>query len=156
MPEFFLLEGSPPSQSQCPKIWLSPLLEKIFPACDSPSTKFLFHPHQKTIFMLSLNTKFIFSSSHCYCIILFTSGFMYRYVMLVLINWFQYLRMLFLASQNGWMVKSSKSVLNQFPSPGKFPVLPSWWIFTPYLSAIWKILHVASNVQGSEVIQLLP
>ena len=159
-PGFFLLGGwekDPPSQSQYLKIWLSLLPEKIFSACRFPLHHLnLFHPHQKTIFMLSLNAKFIFSSNHCYCIILFTLGFMYRYVMLVLINWFQYLLMLFLASRKGWMAKSSKSVLNQSPSMGKFPVLPSWWIYSPYLNAIWKILHVVSNVQRNEVMQVLP
>ena len=39
-------------------------------------------PHQTAIF----NTSFIYNCSHCCCIIFFTSGFVYRYIMLILIS----------------------------------------------------------------------
>ena len=58
----------------------------------SPSSKKMAHfPHQKNllhqiaIFMQSLNTSFIYSCSHCCCIISFTSSFMYTYILLTLI-----------------------------------------------------------------------
>ena len=79
-------------------------------------------PHQIAIFMKSPNTSFIYSCSHCCCIIFLTSGFMYRYIMLILISWG-----LSAAWQKHWMVKIP---------PSKIPNLLltfQWYLENPAL-----------------------
>ena len=55
-------------------------------------------PHQTAIF----NTSFIYNCSHCCCIIFFTSGFIYRYIMQILISpWLMNLRCSMIKALNG-------------------------------------------------------
>ena len=80
--------------------------------------------HQIAIFMHSPNTSFIYSCSHCWCIIALISGFMYRYLMLILIN--QWLLNL-VCSMKKTMSGQNSSKQNSQPFPHPF-------------NAIWKIL----------------
>ena len=71
------------------------------PAMQQKSTHFSNQknlPHQTAIF----NTSFIYNCSHCCCIIFFTSGFVYRYIMLILISpWLMNLRCSMIKALNG-------------------------------------------------------
>ena len=80
-------------------------------------------PHQLAIFIRSINTSFIYSCSHCCSIIYLTSGFMYRYIMLILINrWL--LNLIYL--QHDKSKERSKFLQTKFPTPSR-----------PF-NAIWK------------------
>ena len=55
-------------------------------------------PHQTAIF----NTSFIYNCSHCCCITFFASGFIYRYIMLILISsWSMNLKCCMIKALNG-------------------------------------------------------
>ena len=55
-------------------------------------------PHQTAIF----NTSFIYNCSHCCCITFFASGFIYRYIMLILISsWLMNLKCCMIKALNG-------------------------------------------------------
>ena len=110
--------------TQQAKIYSSPPPEKS-PLINLhlPVSKVSFLSHQIAIFIQLLYISFICSCSHCCCIIFFlTSGFMYTYVMPILIN--QCLLN---------VVFSMAKALNGQSSPSKF-------LFSPTFSAIWKTL----------------
>ena len=86
-----LKKNCSPYELPCPS--LEPLRETLYIGGEShPSAKkcsFLAPenpPRQTTIFMQSPNISIIYSCSHCCCIIFLTPGFMYRYIMLILIS----------------------------------------------------------------------
>ena len=55
-------------------------------------------PHQTAIF----NTSFIYNCSHCCCITFLASGFIYRYIMLILISsWLMNLKCCMIKALNG-------------------------------------------------------
>ena len=88
---FHLKKNCSPYELPCPS--LEPLRETLYIGGEShPSAKkcsFLAPenpPRQTTIFMQSPNISIIYSCSHCCCIIFLTPGFMYRYIMLILIS----------------------------------------------------------------------
>ena len=113
-------------------------------------------PHQLAIFIKSPNTIFTYSCNHCCCVFFLTSGFLYRYIMLILISW--WLLNLICSMAKAMNGQNSQPLLHLSMLFGKpcfnyclfSSLLPRYFI-SNFINFLW--LHFSCNCIAYELIR---